>query len=103
MGNEEDTAGTARSQPGEVVVLKVAAGTPANQVASALVRYLEERADVCMQAIGAGAVNQMMKAMAVARGMSAAAGVDILFAVGFRDEICGGERKTAIRVYPRQQ
>ncbi len=94
MTNEDRGA-----KPGEEIILRVAGGSNATSVAGALVKYVQERAEVSLIAIGAGAVNQMMKSLAIGRGMAATSGLDLSFSVGFADEMVGTERKTAIRVY----
>ena len=65
-------------------VLKVSAKSNPNSVAGALAGVIRETGSAEMQAIGAGALNQAVKAVAIARGF-----VDI--------EIDGSER-TAIKL-----
>jgi stage V sporulation protein S len=89
--------------PGEAIVLRVAGGSNATSVAGALVKYVQENAKVSMKAIGAGAVNQMMKALAIGRGMAATSGLDLVFTCGFSDEMINGEKKTAINVFIKLQ
>lgn len=91
--------GARQAKPGEEIVLRVAGGSNSTSVAGALVKYINEKADVSLVAIGAGAVNQMMKALAIGRGMAATSGKDLSFTCGFGDEMVGDERKTAIRVF----
>jgi len=83
---------------GEPVTLKVAGGSNCSSVAGALVKYMQEKSRVSLMAIGAGAVNQMMKALAIARGMAGSSGVDLAFTVGFAEEMVDNEKKTAIRI-----
>jgi len=56
-----------------------------------------------MQAIGAGAVNQAVKAVAIARGFVAPGGVDLVCVPAFTDITIDGEERTAIKfiVEPR--
>lgn len=91
-----------RAEParrGEEITLRVAGGSNATSVAGAMVKYINERAKVSLIAIGAGAVNQMMKSMAIGRGMAATSGLDLWFTCGFSDEMVGTDKKTAIKVY----
>ena len=60
-------------------ILRVSAGT------SALSHALYEGKSVTLRAVGAGAVNQAMKACAIARGYVASRGYDLLVRPGFRD------------------
>ncbi len=86
------------SRQGDVVKLKVAGRSDANKVASAIVRYLEEGATVTLAAIGAGAVNQAVKALCHARGLVAPRGLDLCFIPGFSDETLDGVIKSGITI-----
>ncbi|MFT5871624.1 MAG: stage V sporulation protein S [Clostridium sp.] len=79
-------------------VLKVSAKSSANSVAGALAAVLRERGIAEMQAIGAGAINQAVKAIAIARGFVAPSGVDLVCIPAFTDIIIDGEEKTAIKL-----
>ncbi|HAL00617.1 MAG TPA: stage V sporulation protein S, partial [Exiguobacterium sp.] len=57
-------------------VLKVSAKSNPNAVAGALAGVIRERGSVEIQAIGAGALNQSVKAVAIARGFVAPSGID---------------------------
>ncbi len=56
-----------------------------------------------MQAVGAGAVNQAVKAIAIARGFVAPNGIDLVSVPAFAEIEIEGEARTAIRfiVEPR--
>ncbi|MFA7467309.1 MAG: stage V sporulation protein S [Desulfotomaculaceae bacterium] len=79
-------------------VLKVAAKSNPNSVAGALAGVLRERGCCEMQAIGAGAINQAVKAVAIARGFVAPSGVDLICIPAFTDIIIDGEERTAIKL-----
>lgn len=51
-----------------------------------------------MQAIGAGALNQGIKAIAIARGYVAPSGKDLIVVPAFSDILIEGEEKTAIKL-----
>jgi stage V sporulation protein S len=51
-----------------------------------------------MQAIGAGAINQAVKAVAIARGFVAPSGVDLICIPAFTDIEIDGEERTAIKI-----
>ena len=51
-----------------------------------------------MQAIGAGAINQAIKAVAIARGFVAPSGVDLVCVPAFTDIRIDGEERTAIKL-----
>jgi stage V sporulation protein S len=84
-------------------VLKVSAKSSPNSVAGALAGVLRERGGAELQAIGAGAINQAVKAVAIARGFVAPSGVDLICIPAFTDVIIDGEERTAIKliVQPR--
>ncbi|MBZ9687884.1 stage V sporulation protein S [Clostridium estertheticum] len=84
-------------------VLKVSAKSSPNSVAGALAGVLRESGAAEIQAIGAGAINQAVKAIAIARGFVAPSGVDLVCIPAFTDVIIEGEERTAIKliVQPR--
>ena len=85
-------------------VLKVSAKSNPNSVAGALAGVIRERGGAEVQAIGAGAINQAVKAVAIARGFVAPSGLDLVCVPAFVDVTIDGEERTAIKliVQPRQ-
>jgi stage V sporulation protein S len=81
-----------------VDILKVSAKSNPNSVAGALAGVLREQGTAEIQAIGAGALNQAVKAVAIARGFVAPSGVDLICIPAFTDIIIDGEDRTAIRL-----
>lgn len=84
-------------------VLKVSATSKPKSVAGALAAVLRETGSAEVQAVGAGAVNQAVKAIAIARGYVAPNGIDLVAVPAFHEIAIGGEERTAIRfiVEPR--
>lgn len=84
-------------------VLKVSAQSNPKSVAGALAAVLRERGSAEVQAVGAGAVNQAIKAVAIARGFVAPNGIDLISIPAFSEISIDGEERTAIRfiVEPR--
>jgi stage V sporulation protein S len=84
-------------------VLKVSTKSNPNSVAGALAAIIKEKNIAEMQAVGAGAINQAIKAIAIARGFIAPSGKDIVCIPAFTDIIIDGEERTAIKliVQPR--
>lgn len=78
-------------------VLKVAALSKPKSVAGAIAAVLREKGSVEIQAVGAGAVNQTVKSIAIARGYVAPNGIDIVCVPSFAEIEINGERRTAIR------
>ena len=85
-------------------VLKVSAKSNPNSVAGALAGVIRERGSAVMQAIGAGAINQAIKAIAIARGFVAPSGMELICIPAFTDILIDGEERTAIKliVEPRK-
>jgi len=79
-------------------VLKVAAKSNPNSVAGALAGILRERGDAEIQAIGAGALNQAIKAVAIARGFVAPSGIDLACIPAFVDIQIDGDERTAMKI-----
>lgn len=63
--------------------LRVSSGSNPQSVASAIAHAIYENRHVKLRAVGAGAVNQAVKALAIARGYVAPRGMDLTFKVGF--------------------
>lgn len=84
-------------------VLKVSAQSNPKAVAGALAAVLREHGVVEVQAVGAGAVNQAVKAIAITRGYVAPNGLDIVTVPAFVEITIDGQARTAIRfiVSPR--
>ena len=82
-------------------VLKVSTKSNPNSVAGALAAIIKEKNIVEIQAVGAGAINQAVKA--IARGFVAPSGRDIVCVPAFTDIEIDGEERTAIKliVQPR--
>jgi len=81
-----------------VDVLKVSAKSSPNSVAGALAGVLREKGGAELQAIGAGALNQAVKAVAIARGFVAPSGLDLVCIPAFTDILIDGEERTAIKL-----
>jgi len=76
----------------------VSAKSNPNSVAGALAAVLREKRQAEIQAIGAGALNQAVKAVAIARGFVAASGMDLICIPAFTDVMIDGERRTAMKL-----
>ncbi|HHX23650.1 MAG: stage V sporulation protein S [Tepidanaerobacteraceae bacterium] len=84
-------------------VLKVSAQSKPKSVAGALSAVLREKSVAELQAVGAGAVNQAVKAIAITRGFVAPNGIDLVTIPAFAEIDIDGEERTAIKfiVEPR--
>jgi len=79
-------------------VLKVSSKSKPNSVAGALANAFKDKQVVEIQAIGAGAINQAIKAVAIARGYVAPTGKDLICIPAFSDILIDGEERTAIKL-----
>ncbi len=79
-------------------VLRVAAKSNPNSVAGALAGVIREKGKAEMQTIGAGSLNQAIKAIAIARGFVASGGIDLVCIPAFVDIQINGEERTAIKI-----
>ena len=79
-------------------ILKVSSKSNPNSVAGALANVFREKGNVEIQAVGAGALNQAIKAIAIARGFIAPSSKNLVCIPTFQDIIIEGEEKTAIRL-----
>ena len=78
-------------------VLKISSKSNPNSVAGAIAGLVKENERAEMQAIGAGALNQAIKAVAIARGFVAPTGVDLVCVPAFAEVQVEGEDRTGIR------
>lgn len=84
-------------------ILKVSSNSNPNSVAGALAGVIREYGKAEIQAVGAGAINQAIKAIAIARGFVSPSGIDLVCIPAFTDIEIDGEERTAIKliVQPR--
>ena len=78
-------------------LLKVSAKSSPNMVAGAIAGITRENKEVELQAIGAGSVNQAIKAIAVARTFLEADDIAIACIPGFTEITVGEETRTAMK------
>ena len=81
-----------------VEVLKVSSKSNPNSVAGALAGVLRQSGAVEVQVVGAGALNQAVKAIAIARGFVTPSNIDLVCIPTFADIEIDGQSRTAIRL-----
>ena len=81
-----------------VDIIRVASQSRSTAVAGAIAGVIREHGRAEVQAIGAGAVNQAVKAAAIARGFLVLDGLDVVCIPSFADVEIGGQERTAIRL-----
>jgi stage V sporulation protein S len=79
-------------------VLKVSSKSSPSSVAGAMAGVVRQRGAVEVQVVGAGALNQAVKAVAIARGYLAPSGIDVVCIPTFVDVLIDGESRTALRL-----
>ncbi|HAS09547.1 MAG TPA: stage V sporulation protein S [Acidimicrobiaceae bacterium] len=78
--------------------LKVSTRSNPNSVAGAMAGVVRSQGAVEVQVVGAGALNQAIKAVAIACGYVAASGIELVCIPEFADITIDGEKRTAIRL-----
>ncbi len=84
-------------------VLKVSANSKPNSVAGAIAGVIRDQKAVEVQAVGAGAANQAVKAIAIARGYLAPIGIDLICIPAFANIQIDGEERTAMKLICEQR
>lgn len=81
--------------------LKVSASTRPQILAGAIVKFIvQDRKEIEIVAVGAGAVNQATKALIMARRYISSSGVNLAFIPAFADVVIDGKQVTAIKWIP---
>ena len=79
-------------------ILKVSSKSNPAKVAGAIANIFREQKKVEIQTVGAGSLNQAIKAVAIARGFVAPMGENLVVIPAFSDIEINGEAKTAIKL-----
>lgn len=79
-------------------IIKVATRSRSTSVAGAIAGVVREYGRAEVQSIGAGAVNQAIKAVAIARGYLALDGIDVICIPAFTEVSIDGQERTAVRM-----
>lgn len=80
-----------------VALLRVAAASNPSSVAGSIVKNIQEGKKVEVIAVGAGAVNQSVKALAIARGFGSPSGLNLSCIPAFTDVTIDNKVRTAIK------
>ena len=78
--------------------LKISSKSSPNSIAGAIAGTFKEHKRVELRAVGAGALNQAIKGIAIARGFVAPLGIDLICIPAFDEVIIDGEEKTGIKL-----
>ena len=81
-----------------IEILKISSKSNPNSIAGAIAGLVKDHRKVEMQAIGAGALNQAIKGIIIARGFVAPAGINLICIPAFTDVNVENEDRTGIRL-----
>ena len=79
-------------------ILKVSSKSNPSKVAGAIANIFRTEGKLEIQTIGAGSLNQAIKAVAIARGFLAPSGSSLVVVPAFSDILIDGMQKTAIKL-----
>lgn len=86
----------------EATKFNVAAATKPGSLAGAIAQTILKGETLCLQSIGAGAVNQANKAVAIASSMLAPTGIKLAAEIAFQDLELDGMERTAIVLHLKE-
>ena len=98
MSDISEVSATQNPQGDGTEVLKVSAHSRPSAVAGAIAAVIRNHGRADVQAIGAGATNQAIKAIAIARDYLQPDNIDIVVVPAFIDVVIAEEERTAIRL-----
>lgn len=84
-------------------ILKIASKSNPNSVAGAIAGLIKEKGKVELQAIGAGALNQAIKGIAIARGFVAPSGKNLVCIPAFSEVEVENEDRTGIKIIVKEE
>ena len=87
----------------EKEVLKISSKSNPNSVAGAIAGLAREKVEMELTAIGAGAINQAVKAIAIARGFVAPTGIDLVCIPAFAEVQVEDEKRTGIKFIIKEE
>lgn len=87
----------------QVELLKISSKSNPNSVAGAIIAMIREKGKAELQMIGAGALNQAIKAVAIARGFVVPSGVDLVCVPSFSNIEVDGEDRTGIKIIVKEE
>ena len=80
-------------------IIRVSSSSSVPSTATCIANSILDGKEVQVRAIGAAAVNQLYKSIAVARGTLASKGKDLYIKPGFDDTVENGEKRTIMVAY----
>lgn len=98
MDTESHPPSSTAEEHGPVSIIKVSAHSRSTAVAGAIAAVVRERGRAEVQAIGAGAVNQAVKATAIARSYLQQDSIDVICIPMFSEVTINDQDRTALRL-----
>ena len=83
---------------GDSELLRVSSKSNPHAVAGAMAGIARQGSVAEVQVVGAGALNQAVKAVAIARGFVSDSGIDLVCVPSFAEVAIDGETRTALRL-----
>ncbi len=84
-------------------ILKISSKSNPNSVAGAIAGLIKENEKIEMQVVGAGALNQAIKAIAIARGFIAPLGIELICIPSFTELEIDGEKRTGMKLLIKEE
>lgn len=84
-------------------ILKISSKSNPNSVAGAIAGVIKSGGKAELHAIGAGALNQAVKAVAIARGFVAPEGVNLVCIPAFMDVEVEEEERTGVKLIVKEE
>ncbi len=81
-----------------IELIKVSKNSNVNAVAGSIANIMREQERLYIQVVGAGSLNQAIKALAIARGYLTPSGIEIYMYPSFKEVTIEKTVKTAIRI-----
>ena len=81
-----------------IELMKVASSSSPSAVAGAISSIMRTQEYLNIDTVGAGSLNQAIKAVVIARGYLVPSGIDIKISPSFREIKIDGKEKTAVRL-----
>ena len=81
-----------------ITQITVASSSSVFKVAGAISNIMRNQNYLDISTVGAGSLNQAIKAIAIARGFLIPSGIDIYIIPSFKDIMIGDKEKTAIKI-----
>lgn len=87
----------------DIINLKISAKSEAGKIAGAIAELIKENKRIDLTAVGAGAINQAVKGIAIARGYVAPAGINLVCIPAFIEVQIENENRTGMKFIVKEE